>query len=66
MSGETGRIPGPCPFCHTAEEVYLDENPNKSRPRYWVVCAVCEATGPVRKTEDDAVNDWNRVLFATT
>jgi len=49
-----------CPFCNSGDIV-----PNqtlasvKSKPRvYWLNCNGCGATGPDRKTLNQAINKW--------
>lgn len=42
----------PCPFCGSG--CHLADTGNK-----WISCNSCDAEGPVRATEQDAIKAWN-------
>lgn len=46
----------PCPFCG-GEAI---ERRAASYPVFWVKCEACEAEGPTKALEKDAVEAWNR------
>ena len=47
----------PCPFCKS-EDVYLV---SETEIEYnWVYCKNCEAAGPMKETEEEAIEAWNR------
>ena len=48
----------PCPFCAT-HDMTVDTIGNENRPFYAVSCNLCEATGPIAESYDDAVEAWN-------
>ncbi len=55
--------PFDCVFCgdfRVQSEHY--ETP-KHEHEYFVRCVLCEAHGPIRKSEQDAIKSWNHRIF---
>jgi Lar family restriction alleviation protein len=50
------KTPDPCPFCGGDElETYVID----PQGMHYMVCIMCEATGPVAKEESVAIDEWN-------
>jgi Lar family restriction alleviation protein len=50
----------PCPFCGEKEDGEIDTNTNPSGTCHYVWCWNCEAQGPPRRTEGEAIEEWNK------
>jgi Lar family restriction alleviation protein len=50
----------PCPFC-TSTEAFLDGY--EQTQKYWVTCAICDATGPWSRSASSALSRWNERLW---
>jgi hypothetical protein len=50
----------PCKCGNDADVVRQDNHYYGELNGYWVQCRVCPATGPMRKTIQEAVIAWNR------
>ena len=57
--------PQHCPYCDPnglKEPPYIFEELLSDNEVIWnVSCGYCDASGPVRKTRDEAIEWWNRV-----
>ena len=47
-----------CPYCASRDFV-VDALGSDARPHYAVRCCDCEATGPIARSYDAAVEKWN-------
>jgi Lar family restriction alleviation protein len=48
----------PCPFC-ASRDVVVSPLGTQVRPFFAVECGECEATGPLSRSYDGAVDMWN-------
>lgn len=53
MDDDQTEDPKPCPFCGSEATMRGDGVLS------WVVCDNCDAEGPLKATEEDALNAWN-------
>ena len=53
----TADVIAACPFCKSLDVVARTNN----RTWHWVDCDDCEATGPMEKTKQEAIERWNGV-----
>jgi len=62
----------PCPFCGwghvktTTKRTNHGPGGSKAARPSQVLCSRCKARGPLRPTEDDAVDGWNAVRVHST
>lgn len=50
----------PCPFCHSPTNAIKQSIDLERRRMYSVFCHTCDAHGPKRSTEREAITAWNR------
>ena len=50
----------PCPFCGWDDCINIDKYKCGGEWWYFVECEECMENGPVGKTEQDAIDAWNR------
>lgn len=51
----------PCPFCREKDcIVVLKEKTVQGIPILHVVCGICAASGPQKRTKESAIEAWNR------
>ena len=53
-----------CPFCGHSDKTYISKYQSNGSWVYTVGCSLCSSTGPVGKTEDEAVEGWNQRFVA--
>ena len=53
-----------CPFCGKTEKIYISRYQSEGHWVSTVGCSGCNATGPVGKTEAEAVVLWNERYVA--
>ena len=56
-----------CPFCYNRPVVesllkFSSIKGEGQKPHYWVQCPECGVRGPVSKTINDSVVNWNKIL----
>lgn len=49
----------PCPFC--GERMHIEMREGLASTSRWIVCGSCDAAGPVKHTEAEAITAWNKV-----
>ncbi len=50
----------PCPFHKEFDEPEMQGEKRKHQIKFYVMCLLCEATGPTEGTESKAIKAWNR------
>lgn len=52
-----------CPFCDNELGGHMCARglvPKSKHPLYWIMCLFCQATGPKRRTEKEAIEGWEK------
>ena len=47
----------PCPFCQS-KKIGLKTESTQGKHVFWLYCLDCQATGPVKESEDKAIFAW--------
>ena len=49
-----------CPFCKEEESLSVEKKPYLFGIWHWVFCGCCAARGPVKNSEEEAIDAWNK------
>jgi len=51
-----------CPWCENNKALDIWERRNEDELLFYVICHLCEAQGPLMKSEEKAAEKWNEVM----